>query len=235
MRRLSDTFLTEAVVTRAVPLEGRMRAVTLGGPALAGLSVRPGQQVRIQVPAANRFVDRLGGVLRTYSIWEYDGESMHLRVFDHGDGPGAQWGREARPGDVVHLMKPQGDFVCRPSEYHLFAGDETASVAFGPMIRGLAGDAAVHTVVEVDTEHEQLPLPTGTVWLHRKGRPANRSAELVAAVAALDLPDRPGTAYLAGEAGTIQMIRAHLVRDRGWNRRDVLTKPFWAPGKTGMD
>ncbi|MEV0624013.1 siderophore-interacting protein [Nonomuraea sp. NPDC050404] len=235
MRRLSDTFLTEAVVTQAVPLGGRMRAVTLGGPALAGLSTKPGQQVRIQVPAPNRFVDRLGGMLRTYSIWDYDGESLQLRVFDHGDGPGARWAREARAGDVVHLMKPQGDFVCRPSEYHLFAGDDTASVAFGSMIRGLAVDAPVYTVVEVDTEHEQLPLPDGTVWLHRRGRAAARSSELVAAVAALDLPDRPGTAYLAGEAGTIQMIRSHLIRDRGWNRRDVLTKPFWAPGKTGMD
>lgn len=51
----------------------------------------------------------------------------------------------------------------------------------------------------------------------------------------LDLPGTPGTAYLAGEAGTVQMVREHLVRDRGWHRRDVVTKPFWAPGRTGMD
>jgi hypothetical protein len=26
-----------------------------------------------------------------------------------------------------------------------------------------------------------------------------------------------------------------LVRERGWPRRSVLTKPFWTPGKRGMD
>jgi NADPH-dependent ferric siderophore reductase len=44
----------------------------------------------------------------------------------------------------------------------------------------------------------------------------------------------PYAAYLAGEARTIQMIRGHLVNDRGWNRHHILTKPFWTPGKRGM-
>jgi NADPH-dependent ferric siderophore reductase len=57
----------------------------------------------------------------------------------------------------------------------------------------------------------------------------------VKAVRALDLPAEPGVAYVAGEARTIQAVRAHLVRDRGWSRRDVVTKPFWTPGKTGLD
>ncbi|MEU8661955.1 SIP domain-containing protein, partial [Actinoplanes philippinensis] len=45
----------------------------------------------------------------------------------------------------------------------------------------------------------------------------------------------PGRAYLAGEARTIQMVRRHLVEDRHWPRRSVLTKPFWTPGRKGMD
>jgi NADPH-dependent ferric siderophore reductase len=49
-----------------------------------------------------------------------------------------------------------------------------------------------------------------------------------------DLPE-PGIAYLAGEARTIQALRTHLVQDRGWPRQSVITKPFWTPGKKGME
>lgn len=233
-RRLLDAFLLPATVAANEPLGRRWRALTLEGPRLADLTALPGQQVRVQVGAANPLVDRLVGTLRTYSVWAHRGERLELRVLDHGGGPGAAWGRTARPGDRVHLGKPEGRFVTRPSSYHLFAGEETASAAFGPMLAALGPGAETHAVVEVDTEDDQLPIP-GVRWVRRDGRSAARSAELVAAVAALDLPAAPGTAYLAGEAGTIQLVRDHLVRERGWDRRDVLTKPFWTPGRTGLE
>jgi len=46
---------------------------------------------------------------------------------------------------------------------------------------------------------------------------------------------RLGSGTLAGEAGTIELVRNHLVQERGWTRRDILTEPFWAPGKTGIE
>jgi NADPH-dependent ferric siderophore reductase len=64
---------------------------------------------------------------------------------------------------------------------------------------------------------------------------AKDSAGLAEAVRALDLPDQPGVAYLAGEARTIQALRKILITERGWDRRDILTKPFWTPGRTGME
>ncbi|MDQ7905537.1 siderophore-interacting protein [Phytohabitans sp. ZYX-F-186] len=235
MKRLLDNLLRSATVHKVESLGARFKAITLTGPEIAGLSIRPGQQVRVQVGAANFLVDRVVGALRTYSVWRYDDTCLELRVFDHGEGPGAQWARTVSEGDRVHILGPEGRFFCRPSPYHLFVGDETASVAFGAMIRALDDDAPVYAVIEVDTEHEQLPIPGNVVWVHRRGRSPVRSAELGAAVARLDLPSPPGTAYLAGEAGTIQLVRNHLVSDRGWGRRDVMTKPFWAPGRRGMD
>ncbi|WP_281259398.1 SIP domain-containing protein [Actinomadura meyerae] len=48
--------------------------------------------------------------------------------------------------------------------------------------------------------------------------------------AGLRRPAEPGIAYVAGEARTVQAVRAHLVRNRGRPRRSVLVKPFWTPG-----
>jgi NADPH-dependent ferric siderophore reductase len=39
--------------------------------------------------------------------------------------------------------------------------------------------------------------------------------------------------YLAGDARTLAPMRARLV-SAGHARRDVVTKPYWSPGRTGL-
>jgi NADPH-dependent ferric siderophore reductase len=220
-RILIDRLFVRGTVTEAGAFTPRMRRIAISAP---GLAWTPGQQVRVVVDGPL--------TRRTYSVWAYDGATLELLVLDHGDGPGAGWARTVRPGEEVAFGKPEGSFVPRPSAYHVFAGEETASVAFGPMLRSL-GDAPVHGVVEVDTPEDRLPLDL--TWRYRHGAPAASSAALVAAVRDLPLPGEPGTAYVAGEAHTVRAVRDHLVRERGWPRRAVLTKPFWTPGKKGME
>lgn len=211
----------------------RIRAVRLRA---AGLDWTPGQQVRIAVvPPWTGAAVRTGfrDVLRTYSVWDYDGEVLDLRVLVHGEGPGAGWAASIETGDAVHLRGPEGDFVLRDSGagHSLFVGDETACVAFGPMTAAARGETTV--VAEVAEPDNQLPLTGPVTWIYRHDRPADSSQSLVDAVRDLDVPN--GTAYLAGEARTIQLVRAHLMNDRGWSRRDIKTKPFWTPGKRGLE
>ncbi|MBT0769915.1 siderophore-interacting protein [Kineosporia sp. J2-2] len=237
-RRLADRLLVQAQVRSVEQRTPRLRQVTLSGPGLSGLAWVPGQQVRLQVADSPAAVDWLVGALRTYSVWDYDGQDMRLIMMDHGDGPGAAWSRTVAPGQDVMLIKPQGTFVTAPAAYHLFAGEETAQVAFGPMLRALPDDAPVFARLETGGPDDQLDLgrEKGDIdWVFRAGRPAASSEGLVDAVRALTLPEEPGRAYLAGEARTVQMVRRHLVQERGWPRRNVLTKPFWTPGRTGLD
>jgi NADPH-dependent ferric siderophore reductase len=234
-KRLIDAAMVAGTVVAVADATPRMRWITLGGPAVARLSWIPGQHVRVQVGVGSGVLDRLFGALRTYSVWDRVDDGLRLCVLDHGDGPGSLWGRDAQVGDRVVLMRPEGNLVLRPGPYHLFVGEETASVAFGPMMRALPDPDTVRAVIEVDDESDRLPLPDGVAWTFRRGTSAASSESLVKAVRALDLPTEPGVAYVAGEARTIQSVRAHLVQDRGWPRRSVVTKPFWTPGRTGLD
>ncbi len=233
-RRLGDRLLLHAPVLAVDKIAARMTRIRLD---TAGLTVpdwNPGQQVRVVVGDAPGPKDWIFGQMRTYSIWEYTPAHVDLAVLDHGSGPGAEWARHARPGQMVTFTRPQGNLVAQPTGSHLFIGEETAAVAFGAILRALPADQHSLTIVEADEPGDRLPLPGDVRWHYRHGRSAASSDCILGAVRDTDLP-APGTAYLAGEARTIQAIRNHLTRDRGWPRRAIVTKPFWTPGKKGME
>ncbi|MFG2816574.1 siderophore-interacting protein [Streptomyces sp. NPDC004673] len=219
-----DLLMLRGTVTAVERFTARMRRLRIEGDALAGLDVLPGQQVRVLV----------GTTLtrRTYSVWRYEPSgAVELCVLDHaGDGPGARWARAAAVGDEVRLGKPEGSFTLRPdAAHHVFVGDETASVAFGAMLAALPAGARVSGCVETDTAADRLPLAhAGRLdWVLRGEVPLPEAVGRLA-------PAPGGVAYVAGEARTVQAVR-HVLRDAGWDRRSVLTKPFWAPGKRGLE
>ncbi|THA63872.1 siderophore-interacting protein [Streptomyces sp. A0958] len=231
--RILGLIALRGTVTEAEPVAARMRRIRITGGDLAGLGVLPGQQVRVHVD---------GGLTtrRTYSLRHYDpAGSLDLCVYDHGDGPGAAWGRYVRVGDEVRFGKPEGGFVLRPgASHHVFVGEETASVALGAMLAALPDPSRVHGVIQTATAAGRLPVEhAGRLrWQLRGDRPAAASQQLADGVRALELPDPArAVAYVAGEARTVQMVRDVLVRERGWPRRSVVTKPFWAPGKRGLE
>ncbi|GAA5063115.1 NADPH-dependent ferric siderophore reductase [Thermocatellispora tengchongensis] len=244
-RVLRERIFVAGVIGAVEWMTPRMRRVRVVGPAIGGLRWTPGQHVRLVVNdlfnARTWLTGAVRDALRTYSVWDLDPtwEALDLVMLDHGgDSPGAAWLRAAEVGQEVSFTRPQGGFTVRAgAPYHLFAGEETASVAFGAMLRSLPASARVYGAVEAGAPEDHLDLPRGEdlVRVDRHGASAADSAALVEAVRGLDLPDEPGVAYLAGEARTIQAVRQHLVRERGWRRGDVVTKPFWTPGRRGMD
>jgi NADPH-dependent ferric siderophore reductase len=235
--RTSGRSSVTGVVTEIAPAARRMQRIRIEGDDIPGLSCQPGQHVRVHMADLRdpRSWLRPRDLLRTYSVWQH-GQSLELCVLDHGgDGPGARWARQLQAGDQVSFGRPEGSFTLREGSYHVFAGEETAAVAFGPMLRALPTAAAVYGVVEVDQPDDRLPLARELTWRYRQGRPADASASLLEAFSQLPLPAEPGVAYLAGEARTIQLLRRHLTADRGWPRSAIRSKPFWTPGKRGLD
>jgi len=216
-----------------------MRRVRIEGDDVARLPWTPGQHVRVHVADMSnpRNWLRPRDMLRTYSIWQRDGGAIELCALDHDDtaGPGARWARELRVGDPVTFGGPEGHFTLGDGPHHVFAGEETAAVAFGAMLRALPAQTPVYGVIEVDEPDDRLPLSRELNWQYRHGTSAAASQTLLAAFTRLELPAEPGIAYLAGEAQTIQLLRRHLVSERGWPRQAIRMKPFWTPGKRGLD
>jgi NADPH-dependent ferric siderophore reductase len=242
---LRDAAFLSATVSEIEQLTPRMRRIRFGGPRLQGLAWTPGQHVRLQVAGLAASVMRLHprDVLRTYSIYDADPDAgtLDIAMLDHDGDPNAmspakQWASASSVGDQVRMTRPQGNFVIRhDAPYHVFAGEETASVAFAAMLRNLPATAEVHGVIEGATQADHLPLARALTEVERGDAPAANSAVLTEAIGALRLPEHPGVAYLAGEARTIQAVRRILITECGWDRRNIHMKPFWTPGRRGMD
>lgn len=243
--RLRDAVFLSATVGEIERLTPRMRRIRFIGPRLRGLTWTPGQHVRLQVESLRESVLRLHPypVLRTYSIYDVDPGigALDIVMVDHdGDPkdatPARRWATAASVGDPASMTRPQGNFVIRhDAPYHLFAGEETASVAFAAMLRSIRPTAKVYGVIEAATHSDHLPLAAPLTRVERGDAPAANSSVLADALRSLPLPDHPGVAYLAGEARTIQTLRKILITERAWDRRQIRTKPFWTPGRTGME
>ena len=241
LNAVRDALFLSGTVTVVDQPTPTMRRIQLRGPRLKGLTWTPGQHVRLQVTGFRESVVRLRprDTLRTYSIHQADPDAGTLDVvlFDHGvaETPAKRWAATVSVGDEVNFTRPQGNLVVRKdAPYHLFAGDETASVAFAAMLRSLPAAAEVYGVIEGERGAAPLPLAHRLTHVERAGSAAD-SAVLFDALRTLDLPDHAGVAYLAGEARTIQRLRRILTDERGWDRRQIVTKPFWSPGRTGME
>ncbi|MCQ0021310.1 siderophore-interacting protein [Actinomadura madurae] len=164
--RLLDLMFVRGRVEEVTPGPGRMRWIAVAG--VPGLDWTPGQQVRVHVADITSARTWVSGAvlqsLRTYSVWDYDASAgvMRLCVMDHeAGGPGTRWARDLRPGREVVFGKPEGRFGLRPADYHVFAGEETASVAFGAMLRAAQPDEPVHGVIEVAGRRGPAAPPEG--------------------------------------------------------------------------
>jgi NADPH-dependent ferric siderophore reductase len=213
------------VVLANTALTPRMRRVTIRAESLRDLTIRPAQDLELHLR------DETGRrVKRRYTIRQArpgDAE-FDVDVVLHGQGPGAEWGASARPGDPVACQGPRGKLELRAAPWHLLAGDESALPAIAAICEALPAAESAFAVVEVADAAEQLPLPPGTTvrWVHRDGQPPGTPELLRTGIAALDLPPGAGRGYLMGETRSMVALRA-LLEQRGLEHDAIFVKGYW--------
>jgi NADPH-dependent ferric siderophore reductase len=227
--------------------------VTLTGDALEGLP-DPGAASHIKaffptadVPLTNLVApapvepgdatDRPRPTNRTYTPRRWDPTHLELDVdfLLHGDGPGATWAAQAKPGDAAAVSAPRGAYAIDPGcTQYVLAGDDSAVPAISTILAALPPSAHADVWLEVQDAAEEQPLDSAAHarlhWLHRwpsDGRPGQL---LVEAVRNAALPARDGAVWVACEAGAMREIRAYLLGERGLDRAVVHTPGYWRIG-----
>jgi ferric-chelate reductase (NADPH) len=218
---VSGVRMRSATVTRVDVLSPRFRRIVLAGPALRGASWEPGDKLQLLTPSLR---------LRTYTPTRWDAErgETELLAFLHGEGPGAQWARAAAVGERVQLFGPRPSLALRRAPGGLVVGDETSvglAWANGP---GAGAVLEVADVAEVSQVLAAIGLTATLVARSDAGRADALTGAVTGALGAGRALVLSGRAQLAAE------LRARL-KSSGALPRVVLTKAYWAPGKTGLD
>ena len=210
----------------------RMHRIRLGGSEPGGFDYRPGQDVMVWVPAD-------GGrmLYRRYTIRHFDREtgSIDLDIFVHGKGgPGENWAKTVRPGDVVDVVGPRGKISLVAAPWHLFAGDETYIPATLAMLEALPAGTPAWAFLEVAGPEEEQPLVVSAnvrlTWIHRGDAAPGDPAGLVAAVESAELPTSAGHAYIGAELQVARALR-RILEARDFDSNQISSKAYWGRGR----
>jgi NADPH-dependent ferric siderophore reductase len=174
--------------------------------------------------------------VRIYTIRAIDPGRQQMQIDfvqhqkDEAQMPGADFARDARPGDIAALMGPGGSGVPKAA-YILLLGDESALPAIARIAAEIPEDTRLCAFIEVDDEAEQQKLssaaPIEVHWLHRQGREAGKSGLLVEALTSIGNGIRDTTYVWAGcERDEAQEIRS-ILKSRGHNRHLMSVSAYW--------
>lgn len=213
-------------VRRVEPLSAGMVRVVFGGEPLSDfVSASFDDHVKIFFPTAGE------PVARDYTPRRYDRATQELAVDFalHGDGPAADWARQAAPGQPLTVAGPRGSFVV-PVDYdwHLLAGDETALPAVARRLEELP--AGTHAIVRLQVAPADRQALASAAALDLQW--VDDEAALLQSLRALALPAGQGYAWCAGEAAVAAALRRILVDEKGHDRRAIRAAAYWKRGAT---
>ena len=145
--------------------------------------------------------------------------------------PGADFARDALPGDKVALLGPGGGGHPRAQSIFL-AGDETALPAIARIAAEAKPGTRLRAIIEVENQAEEQPLPTqGSLevrWLHRARYPAGATTVLADEAMAVIGSLEPETfIWAACEKKELRSIRSFLKASQPDRKAKYLAWYWW--------
>lgn len=233
------------VVTQVKQLTPHMVRVTFTGDDLAAFGWNgPAAHIKLVFPEDGRTEPpmpqpdgpRLARV-RTYTPRRFDASVPELDVefVLHGVGPASNWASQAQVGQVLVVAGPGPNYQIDPTaDWFLLAGDDTALPAISSILDALPATAKALVLMEVGDAQDEQALKSAAqlnvTWLHRGSKQPDSALEQ--ALREFQLPTGNGRVYVGAEAAAIRRMRQHLLRERGLEASQVVTRGYWKLGDT---
>lgn len=227
---LMRLLMKRATVTANEALAEGFQLITLEGQALRDVVWMPGQKIQIAMGSAF--------LARTYTpiAWNTATGRACILGYSHGTGPGCAWLRDAVPGTRCDIFGPRASLDASRLDGPLaIFGDETSiglahALAHSDRVGPVVGGFEVGNVEACSTVTSLLALEGFALVAREAG-----DAHLAEIEARLPPLAASGSAFvLSGKSGTVQRMRQALKLLAVPSNR-IVTKVYWAPGKTGLD
>jgi ferric-chelate reductase (NADPH) len=229
---VSRLLTKAAALEEARTVADGFRLLTMSGPALSKVSWLPGQKVQLM----------LGGwTQRTYTplSWDAARGSTTLIAYMHGASPASDWARVLAGGEPCAIFGPRGSLdlnaLERPS---VLFGDETSFGLAHALRHTPLGARGVQLLLEVSNPVAARAaldsIDVGAAELIARQPADAHLAEVEQRATQLLGSERPRGWVLSGKATSIARL-TKLLRQLDVPRRQVQAKPYWSPGKVGLD
>jgi NADPH-dependent ferric siderophore reductase len=219
-------------VVAATEIAPRVRRISFTGDDLARFRYVAGQDLMFSIPVGDN------PIRRRYTIRRFDPDRAVVDVdfVIHGDGPAARWAAGAEAGATIDAVGPRGKVVLAADvDWHLFAADESAIPATFAMLEAIGPGVPALAFIEVGGPVDvQEPGPyvadAQIHWVYRGDAEPGTSPVLNDVIAGAALPPGTGYAYLNGELGTVNTLKATLAA-RGFAPEHISAKGYWSHGR----
>lgn len=169
-------------------------------------------------------------LMRDYTPRRFDAQALELDIEFalHGDGPAANWARQAQPGQSLAVGGPRGSFIVPVGfDWHLLVGDDSALPAIARRLEELPAGKKAIVVLALDPADRRALTTLADLTLVWVDAPE----DLPAAVKALQLPAGEGHAWASGEAHAMAEVRKLLVGQHGLDKSRMRTSAYWKQGQ----
>lgn len=214
-------------VVRVEPLGPHFVSITFHAPSLAGFrsdSFDDHVKFMIDGPSPDE------PVRRDYTPRRFDAARRELTIEFalHGDGPAADWARQAQVGQRAVIGGPRGSMII-PVDYdwHLLVGDDSALPAISRRLEELpAGTRAIVIAQAAEPAGQRELASAATV----QAQWVDSGQAMVQALRELQLPGGEGYAWCAGEAAVMAQLRNVLLAEKRHPKEAMKVAVYWKPG-----
>ncbi|BCY11516.1 hypothetical protein L3i22_066040 [Actinoplanes sp. L3-i22] len=160
----------------------------------------------------------------TVRAWDPATATLTVDFYLHGEhGPAARWAAAAQPGDRLGFGGTRVHWVHDPgAAWTLLLGDETVLPSVAAIVETLPADQPIIAVLEVDDPADRAYLDTSRLTVHWTAR-----GGLEGVVRSVEFPAGRAQVFGGAETRVIQVIRTHLLTERGLGRDEVSLQGYW--------
>ena len=174
-------------------------------------------------------------VKRSYTIREFDGDTLTLDFADHQPlGPASRWAQSALPGSVIRVFGPGEKKLADPNaDWFFFGGDISSLPAISVNLEALKASAVGYAVISVPHESDKqfLVHPAGVqlIWVIDSAitKPTLALTEKIRSLEWLEGVPYP---WFAGEFEGMRDMRRFFRDEMKIDRKNMYLSCYWKTG-----
>ncbi|WP_020533420.1 siderophore-interacting protein [Flexithrix dorotheae] len=231
-------FLTENLVVRKTKISESAYSILIKGDHIKNIEFIPGYFLRLVIGANNENLSRKDTVI-SYSVWDINHTigTVELVIATHSKGAGANWIQQIQPGDKVFFRWKKGKFLIDESaDSYLMIGDLSALSHMYMIRRNLPEDKQVQSIFYCQQLNDMYVDIDGTTPFDFYEMSQNPIDEIITKIEEL-VPKLNGSkmVYIAGDSRVCVALNQYFRKKLKFGTTQIKIKPFWNPGKKGLE